>query len=326
MIIMSSSISWYQSSSALTTFMVTSDGMAPSIRSNDLVNADENSSFADLRIGDIIVFKALTLLNKIRRLFQEFTAVIEEGNNLTGNVILCAPIAINEVIQEKTILTKGDANECSIPGIDFPITKENYVGKVVSDFMTKGSTDSSSSNNGTYQIIKDYLKKAVSDFMTKESTDSSSSNNGTYQIIKELGSFGSEIGKFNHPRGIAIDSKDNIYVADTYNDRIQKFDSDGNFIKQWGLVNAHGSHPLDIFIDNEEKLNVLFESLNYGVPSRVQQFDKEGNHIANSYANLNNFKIKETHTTAFNSTGYKFYLDTDGSKIQIFPLSIVNST
>ena len=39
--------------------------------------------------------------------------------------------------------------------------------------------------------------------------------------------------------GIAVDSSGNVYVADysigfTDNDRIQKFDSDGNFITKWG--------------------------------------------------------------------------------------------
>ena len=52
------------------------------------------------------------------------------------------------------------------------------------------------------------------------------------------------IGKdftFDHPSGIAIDSNDNVFVADTDNNRsqvdhnrIQKFDSNGDFIKMWG--------------------------------------------------------------------------------------------
>jgi DNA-binding beta-propeller fold protein YncE len=33
---------------------------------------------------------------------------------------------------------------------------------------------------------------------------------------------------------IAIDLEDNVYVADTINHRIQKFDSNGNFITKWG--------------------------------------------------------------------------------------------
>jgi streptogramin lyase len=36
------------------------------------------------------------------------------------------------------------------------------------------------------------------------------------------------------PYGVAVDSSGNIYVADSFNDRIQKFDSVGNFITKWG--------------------------------------------------------------------------------------------
>ena len=32
--------------------------------------------------------------------------------------------------EPKTIRTKGDANPASIPGTDFPITEEEYIGKV----------------------------------------------------------------------------------------------------------------------------------------------------------------------------------------------------
>ncbi|MAT43713.1 MAG: hypothetical protein CL609_15355 [Anaerolineaceae bacterium] len=41
-------------------------------------------------------------------------------------------------------------------------------------------------------------------------------------------------GTFNEPWGITIDSENNVYVADTWNHRIQKFDSQGNFLIQWG--------------------------------------------------------------------------------------------
>ena len=44
------------------------------------------------------------------------------------------------------------------------------------------------------------------------------------------------IGKeftFDNPEGIAIDSNNNAFVADTKNNRIQKFDGNGDFIKMW---------------------------------------------------------------------------------------------
>ena len=40
------------------------------------------------------------------------------------------------------------------------------------------------------------------------------------------------------PKGIATDSSGNVYVADMDNNRIQKFDSNGNFITKWG---SHGT-------------------------------------------------------------------------------------
>lgn len=115
-------------------YVVASGSMIPVLNVNDLIIVwakDNNTSFDSANIGDIIVFKAPDPREENKTIVHRVSAIIENGNNLTGNVILCAPIAVNDVIQEKTILTKGDANECSIPGIDFPITQENYVGKVV---------------------------------------------------------------------------------------------------------------------------------------------------------------------------------------------------
>ena len=48
--------------------------------------------------------------------------------------------------------------------------------------------------------------------------------------IKSFGNRGSANGQFNYPGGITIDNDDNIYVADAYNNRIQKFQMDGTFL------------------------------------------------------------------------------------------------
>ncbi len=48
------------------------------------------------------------------------------------------------------------------------------------------------------------------------------------------GSRGSADGQFNNPRGIAVDSDGNVYVADSGNNRIQKFSRFGTFLKKWG--------------------------------------------------------------------------------------------
>jgi DNA-binding beta-propeller fold protein YncE len=53
----------------------------------------------------------------------------------------------------------------------------------------------------------------------------------------QWGSPGKNAGQFNSPTGIVIDSRQNIFVTDTYNHRVQKFDLQGNFIKEWGKYN-----------------------------------------------------------------------------------------
>ena len=58
-------------------------------------------------------------------------------------------------------------------------------------------------------------------------------------LIMQWGPVGSGKGQFGpmnsqHAAGIAIDSNDNVYVADHEQHRVQKFDSSGNFISMWG--------------------------------------------------------------------------------------------
>jgi len=65
-----------------------------------------------------------------------------------------------------------------------------------------------------------------------------------YQFSLKWGSQGTGNGQFNSPAGVAVDSSGHVYVADTGNYRIQKFDSKGKFIAKWG-VQGTGDAQLD---------------------------------------------------------------------------------
>ncbi len=62
----------------------------------------------------------------------------------------------------------------------------------------------------------------------------------------QMGKSGPSDGQFNSPRGIAADRIGNIYVADGYNRRIQKFSSDGTFQEMWGWGVDDGSDRLQV--------------------------------------------------------------------------------
>jgi len=53
--------------------------------------------------------------------------------------------------------------------------------------------------------------------------------------VKSFGQPGNKPGEFNIPHGIAADAKGNLYVADRQNKRIQVFDGDGKFLRQWTI-------------------------------------------------------------------------------------------
>jgi len=60
-----------------------------------------------------------------------------------------------------------------------------------------------------------------------------SSYNGD-QLVSSWGSSGTGLGFMNHPKDLAVDQDGNILVADTGNQRIQKFSATGRFLAAWG--------------------------------------------------------------------------------------------
>ncbi len=79
-----------------------------------------------------------------------------------------------------------------------------------------------------------------------------------------------EPGQFRSPWGITVDDAGDVYVTDTGNQRIQKFDRDGNFITQWGgfgSADGHFNFPYGLVVDSRGNVFAV-DSGNM----RVQQF------------------------------------------------------
>lgn len=72
------------------------------------------------------------------------------------------------------------------------------------------------------------------------------------QLITTWGSLGSAPGQFNQPKGLALDQSYNVYIADEFNNRIQKFDSNGNLMAVFGQDRLN--HPIDVAVDSQGRV------------------------------------------------------------------------
>ncbi len=70
----------------------------------------------------------------------------------------------------------------------------------------------------------------------------------TGKIKFKFGSLGSGNGQFQAPNGIAIDSSNNIWVADELNSRVQKFNINGTYLSQFST--GVNSFPQDLVFKN----------------------------------------------------------------------------
>ena len=94
-------------------------------------------------------------------------------------------------------------------------------------------------------------------------------------FLKQIGATAFPNGDFFNPFGVAVDSNKNLYVADTDNNRIQVFDSAGNFKFTFGSIGSGNSQffsPFSIAVDNSQNIYVIDNGNN-----RVQVFDSAGN-------------------------------------------------
>jgi uncharacterized protein (TIGR03663 family) len=137
-----------------------------------------------------------------------------------------------------------------------------------------------------------------------------------------LGERGTGPGRFIKPVGLAVDSDGNLYVADSGNHRVQKFDSEGGFMAEVGsLGEGEGefNEPWGVTVDSEGNLYVA-DTWN----NRVQKFDRDLNFLtqwgqpASDLSNPKPYDFWGPRDVATDAEGNVWVADTGNSRILKF--------
>jgi DNA-binding beta-propeller fold protein YncE len=111
------------------------------------------------------------------------------------------------------------------------------------------------------------------------SRDAKEHNVKVYDLTgKRIGAIGGrpggDLGEFSYPTYVAVDANGNVYVSDTLNSRVQKFDANGKFVTTFGQLGTNWGEfdkPKGVAVDSFGNLYVADSGW-----SNVQIFNPKG--------------------------------------------------
>ncbi|MEW6503288.1 MAG: glycosyltransferase family 39 protein [Chloroflexota bacterium] len=147
------------------------------------------------------------------------------------------------------------------------------------------------------------------------------------QLLHRWGSFANIAegnapgGTFYEPWGVAVAADGSVFVADTWNHRIQKFTADGQFVTMWGFFGQDVAPdafwgPRDLAFDAEGRLFVTDTG-----NKRIVIFDQNGNYLDEfGSPGIDPGQFDEQVGIAINAKNQLFVTDTWNQRVQVFQI------
>jgi predicted membrane-bound mannosyltransferase/sugar lactone lactonase YvrE len=128
-------------------------------------------------------------------------------------------------------------------------------------------------------------------------------------------------GTFNEPWGVAVGPDGSVYVSDTWNGRVQKFDANGKFIKMWGTFGQSDPTnpnllygPRGISADKNGHVYVADTG-----NKRIMVYDAEGNQLAQiGSEGFDVGQFSEPVDVTVDAQGNVYVTDTWNQRVQVF--------
>ncbi len=133
-----------------------------------------------------------------------------------------------------------------------------------------------------------------------------------------VGPLGLGDGQFNEPWGIAVAADGSVYVADTWNHRIQRFSPDGMFLGAWGQFGQAGPArfygPRDVALGPDGRIYVTDTG-----NRQVQVFETDGRFVAKFGASgTQDAQMAEPVGLGFGPDGLLYIADTWNGQVDVY--------
>jgi len=219
------------------------------------------------------------------------------GENKTFKTLQAVPSAITE--SAVNVTTQGATLRASVNpegfsttykfeygkttayGTSIPVPSEGIGAEIKAISVSKSISGLEAGSTYHFRVV------ASNSQGTTNGSDLTFTTKGAVTYHSSFGSSGTGNGQFAYPGDVAVDASGNLWVADAYNHRIQKFSSSGTYLSQFGTkgsANGQLNTPIAVAIDSGGNLWVADHGNH-----RIQKFSSARTYLSKfgSYGSTN---------------------------------------